>query len=89
VSASGTVIGSEFRLIGDSAALYIDIKYTFDGIDYFSFDLDANSFSNRGFAAGSDIDILVDPSNPRECRVRRSKMEERMLLFLARRLTKP
>jgi hypothetical protein len=78
----GTIIGSEHKLRGEAAVVYIDVKYTFEGIDRFGFDLNTNSLSSKGFEIGREVKILINPLEPRDCRVARSEPGDAILRYL-------
>lgn len=78
----GTIVGSEYKLRGEVAVIYIDVKYTFEGIDRYGFDLNANSSSSKGFEIGREVKILINPAEPRDCRVATSEPGDAILRYL-------
>ncbi|MGV1867627.1 DUF3592 domain-containing protein [Rhizobium sp. L51/94] len=78
-TVDGTIIGSEHRLTGEATLVYIDVKYNFEGIDRFGFDLNTNSLTSKGFEIGRDVKILINPAKSYDCRVATSEFGDVIL----------
>ncbi len=78
----GTIVSSDHKLRGEAAELYIDVKYTVDGIDRYGFRLDTHSSGSKGFEIGQEVKILINPFQPSDCCVATSMLGDEILRYL-------
>lgn len=85
----GIITGSQFKLTGESATVYVDVKYVFNKTEYYAYNLTTSSITDRNFQIGSAITVVVDASNLRDCRVYRPQVGDDFLRYLTGMLLSP
>lgn len=66
----GSITGVRVRAMGDLSETLIDVAYSFEGRAFEAGDLVTNGAELRDFPVKTPVDLLVNPTNPRECRVK-------------------
>jgi hypothetical protein len=66
----GSVTGVRVRAVGDLSETLIDVAYSFEGRAFEAGDLMTDGAQLRDFPVKTPVDLLVNPANPRECRVK-------------------
>jgi hypothetical protein len=64
---AGTVTATCTHLIGDSSAVFVDATFLFNGVHVHVRNVLTDGNSVKEYPIGCQIQLLVDPNNPRKC----------------------